>query len=854
MQLTTLRGHTQLSKSVIPPCAARLPTAPEVVPERAAYLALQGAQPPRAPGYAYADDGGVDFEQRTTVGRARRPLAPQRVEKPRDDLQRPVATILWLQATVGNSAVAAMIQRAGGNAGRDEKVNAALSASPPDAARVKEIDDFEGLSHDILAKLTQILVFNYALFFGPNDRDTLRKILTAFKEDLGVLANLKPFVFEKIMTEWPSTVMDVGPIMISANSFKTLIGKEAKDNLGANITYLDGEYKKLWGDNTGDPQKDLKSSQEQNQQAMAMTTVAGSLLKLRTQQKAMLGKVVGFKYVHNPFAPTQDVTFKPGREPDGTWHTTDDGQGNKDLNAQWALSSMLVGEHAAQYPWLFGILKDPENAESRLAELSAQKDPYQARVAIQQEMTKQINLAKDVQNAYKSSEPDWYDLVPVRNRVLDQKITGNFDSLVAKGVIAKRSNEEWWKKFAFTSVTDAALIVASFATAGMAPVMAGVIAGVVAAGIPGAQAYLASEKADDLSKADRGTVLPGMDLVSKMQVDALRAEALAKKIELLLTAIGLVGPLAAAARMELQLARLLELTTVEQQALIASTVLEKGGVYAAERTGLTLAELAARTGPDTAAGKKLAQEFIDLLTKGSTGLGPTQRAAIRDAGLTAAGTVADSLQDESQEEQEPDVIGLGRYWEHTLPWTGPGAAIQPTVQRAENYGSDFEKYGGDALLTGDLGLPKMNYVFALKHSPGDQGIDFIGLELTPSGFKLFQFECKYVAKVGGVPKLAMRQSGLQTGFKWTNNAVDLFLNTSLGIAVQERSRMLEAIRLANGGHPIPLDEIARMLKAAPVGYIVPDFAKVKTLQATIRGIARWRKVLKLYLIKSPIPD
>jgi hypothetical protein len=316
-------------------------------------------------------------------------------------------------------------------------------------------------------------------------------------------------------------------------------------------------------------------------------------------------------------------------------------------------------------------------------------------VQIQQEMTKQLNLAKDVRAKYQAKEPDWYDLVPVRNRVLVQKITGNFDVLVARGVIAERDTAEWWKKFAFEVATDAAIVVATFATAGAAPLMAGIVAGVVAAGLPGAQAYLASEKADELAKVEQATVLPGTDLAAQMQVDALRAEALAKKIELFINALTVLGGLAPAIRMELRLARLLELPALEQKVLIASSVLEKGGVYTAERTGLTLGELAARAGPESEAGKRLGREFADLLAKGSAGMSPAERAALRDAGLTAAGEVASAAGGDSETEAEPEVETRARFWSAQMPVVAPTASravVQRKVYAPPTWGPAFEEY------------------------------------------------------------------------------------------------------------------------------------------------------------------
>jgi hypothetical protein len=104
---------------------------------------------------------------------------------------------------------------------------------------------------------------------------------------------------------------------------------------------------------------------------------------------------------------------------------------------------------------------------------------------------------------------------------------------------------------------------------------------------------------------------------------------------------------------------------------------------------------------------------------------------------------------------------------------------------------------------------------------------------------------------GSSARLALRGSGLQTGAKWTENAVDLFMTSTYEPAVLTRLKLIEAVMRANGGKPVQLSEIARMLKAAPVGYIVLSHAKVTGLNAVIRGIARWRTVLKLY--KVPLP-
>ncbi len=105
----------------------------------------------------------------------------------------------------------------------------------------------------------------------------------------------------------------------------------------------------------------------------------------------MLEKEVGFKYnENNPLFPTSPVNFKPDNppgSPGANWHASDNSPDYTILNEEWHAAVLFTGQLATAYPWLFGILKDPETADAQLAKLVATKDhPYQARVEIMSQL------------------------------------------------------------------------------------------------------------------------------------------------------------------------------------------------------------------------------------------------------------------------------------------------------------------------------------------------------------------------------------------------------------------------------------------------------------------------------------
>ncbi len=117
-----------------------------------------------------------------------------------------------MQRLAGNAAVAQLVGEERLTVQRDSddrgvKVDAALNASPPDTSLVKAIKDFKGLPHQTVAKLARILINNYEVFFGPNDRDTLTNLLEGFGAEVEDFEKYEPFAFETAMKKWPGLMV-----------------------------------------------------------------------------------------------------------------------------------------------------------------------------------------------------------------------------------------------------------------------------------------------------------------------------------------------------------------------------------------------------------------------------------------------------------------------------------------------------------------------------------------------------------------------------------------------------------------------------------------------------------------------
>ena len=161
--------------------------------------------------------------------------------------------------------------------------------------------------------------------------------------------------------------------------------------------------------------------------------------------------------------------------------------------------------------------------------------------------------------------------------------------------------------------------------------------------------------------------------------------------------------------------------------------------------------------------------------------------------ITAAGVMEDLLTDSVIDSLPPGEAKLER-----ISLRVPGAAATPAPATTGgppvqgNWGKAYEAYIESLLWRGQLtGVPQMDYVIQAAHNAADNGIDRIGLVITPDGrVEVYHFEMKWrnPPEEGGpkpgeltVPdensSKKRQKLGTQSGEKWTADAIDLLCNS-----------------------------------------------------------------------------
>jgi hypothetical protein len=182
--------------------------------------------------------------------------------------------------------------------------------------------------------------------------------------------------------------------------------------------------------------------------------------------------------------------------------------------------------------------------------------------------------------------------------------------------------------------------------------------------------------------------------------------------------------------------------------------------------------------------------------------------------ITAAGVMDNLLTDSVIDSLPPGEAKLER-----ISLRVPGAATPaapattggPPVQG--NWGKAYEAYIESLLWRGQLtGVPQMDYVIQAAHNAADNGIDRIGLVITPDGrVEVYHFEMKWrnPPEEGGpkpgeltVPdensSKKRQKLGTQSGEKWTADAIELLCNSEHPQAMAAVDAVAAAMARARG--------------------------------------------------------
>ena len=185
--------------------------------------------------------------------------------------------------------------------------------------------------------------------------------------------------------------------------------------------------------------------------------------------------------------------------------------------------------------------------------------------------------------------------------------------------------------------------------------------------------------------------------------------------------------------------------------------------------------------------------------------------------ITAGGVLQDLLTDEVIDALPKGESSLEKITFHAST-AKPAAAPAPAPAKAGppvqgNWGKAYEAYIESLLWRGQLtGVPQMDFVIQAAHNASDNGIDRIGLVITPDGrIEVYHFEMKWrnPPETGGphpaeltVPdeNSSKKRQGLgtQSGKKWTGDAIDLLCNSDHPQAMAAVDAVAAAMALARG--------------------------------------------------------
>lgn len=193
----------------------------------------------------------------------------------------------------------------------------------------------------------------------------------------------------------------------------------------------------------------------------------------------------------------------------------------------------------------------------------------------------------------------------------------------------------------------------------------------------------------------------------------------------------------------------------------------------------------------------------------------------------------------------------------------PAPSVQPVVQRADNYGKEFESFVDTRLWTTGLppDVPPMTWVVPGAHNHLDNGIDRIGVVITGDSIDVYHFEMKWrnPALPGQSPpkvKLNKPSLGTQAGPAWTTGAVESLCESGHPSAVATRDSLRAMLAQARGTAPGAVSELeVKAFLRAHINptrvVVVPSHVDTRRLWKQLAGLMRWG--VDARLVKVPVP-
>lgn len=406
-------------------------------------------------------------------------------------------------------------------------------------AGVSKIKDFSGATDQQKVRLIQI-VLKEQRSSQEAAWTTLQRLWSGFGPRLPqVVEGVAAAEWEQSMDSAYVLMKGVPEVRNRTDDFTKDIRQFASKNLFDNREYVQKELAKV---GSASEAKDVPTAEQQKEIRRGMQSLAYQAWVLKANQNKMKQLEVGWS---GSGLGAKAVKFDPNTPPAYIGLLSKPQARWEDLKKEWNDAQGKLTELAGKYPELYEALAQDDAGDALLNYSRLLPDAFYSRSS---ELLKSLALRIDkAQKIIDDQEINYLDLTEVHKALYGgmyaskgRNWTGGFDQRVAKRLVGKHATDKKETAALLNMATFTALVLASFATGGMALALTG-----VAVAIPAAQAAAASNQASKLETVSKATPLSGTGLVTQIQVDMASAEATAKMVEAVMNAILLGAPLAA---------------------------------------------------------------------------------------------------------------------------------------------------------------------------------------------------------------------------------------------------------------------------------------------------------------------